>query len=161
MEVRQEQTATRPKPQPAPLPGARQENGARPSEQRSIPQLLRQLTDQVTTLFMKEMALARSEVRHAVSEAKVGVASVAAGGAVLFGGFLVLLFAAVAALALVVSTWLAALIVGGVTAIIGFIMLNVGKKKLEPSAFTPNRTAEQLRRDTAMAKSELGHGGSR
>jgi hypothetical protein len=129
-----------------------------PAQERSIPYLLRQLTDQVTTLFTKEMALARSELRHAVSQAKTGVGSVAAGALVTFGGFLVLLFAAVWALDLVLSTWLSALIVGAVTVIVGAIMLSMGKNRLEPSAFKPERTAEQLRRDQAMAKAELRHG---
>lgn len=137
---------------------ARQGDFGRHTEGRSIPHLLRQLTDQVTTLFTKEMALARSEVRHAVTQAKTGVGSVAAGALVTFGGFLVLLFAAVWALDLVLSTWLSALIVGAVTVIIGAIMLNMGKNRLEPSAFKPERTAEQLRRDQAMAKEELRHG---
>src|SRR5690606_16714286 len=92
-----------------------------PAQERSIPYLLRQLTDQVTTLFTKELALARSEVRHAVSHAKTGVGSVAAGALVTFGGFLVLLFAAVWALDLMLSTWLSALIVGAVTVIVGAI----------------------------------------
>lgn len=139
-------------------PAVRQGDFERHTEDRSIPHLLRQLTDQVTTLFTKEMALARSEVRHAVSQAKTGVGSVAAGALVTFGGFLVLLFAAVWALDLVLSTWLSALIVGAVTLIVGVIMLNVGKNRLEPSAFKPERTAEQLRRDQAMAKEELQHG---
>lgn len=141
--------------------GARHAAGSVAPEPRSIPHLLRQLTDQVTTLFTKEMALARSEVRHAVSQAKTGVGSVAVGALVTFGGFLVLLFAAVYALALVLSAWLSALIVGLVTVVIGAIMLNVGKNRLEPSAFKPERTAEQLRRDKSLAQSELEHGGSR
>lgn len=173
MEPRHEPSAKRPDYDHAaaimPAPGAVEEgNGPRPAvkqgdfararEDRSIPHLLRQLTDQVTTLFTKEMALARSEVRHAVTQAKTGVGSVAAGALITFGGFLVLLFAAVWALDLVLSTWLSALIVGGVTLIIGAIMLNMGKNRLEPSAFKPDRTVEQLRRDQAMAKEELQHG---
>lgn len=137
-------------PQPSPAPQHR--------ERESIPHLLRQLSDQITHLFTKEMALARSEVRQAVGRTKIGIGSVATGGAVLFGGFLVLLAAAVAGLTLVLSLWLAALIVGGVTAIVGAVMLGAGKKKLDASALKPDRTTESLHRDSDLVKTELEHG---
>ena len=112
--------------------------------------LLSQLIDEVTTLFRKEVALVRAEMSDAISQAKTGVTSVATGGAVLFAGLLVLLAAAVLGLSNVVEPWLAALIVGGIVLIVGFVMLQMGKKKLEPSAFKPERTQSSLRKDKEM-----------
>jgi hypothetical protein len=114
--------------------------------------LLSQLADELTTLLRKEAALARVELSDALSQAKTGITSVAAGGAVLFAGLLVLLAAAVLGLSNVLEPWLAALIVGAVVLIIGFVMLQMGKSKLEPSAFRPERTQSSLRKDKEMVQ---------
>lgn len=118
----------------------------------SMGALLKRLANDVATLFSKEMALARSEFSHAVGDAKRGAASLATGGAVLFAGFLFLLGAAFLGLSYVVEPWLSALIVGGVTALIGFIMVSSGKKKLQPRHFRMERTTESLHRDKEMAQ---------
>ncbi len=121
----------------------------------SIADLLRRLLDDASTLIHKELALVKTEVSEALSEAKVAAISMATGGAVLFAGILVLLAAAVLGLAHVVADWMAALIVGGIVAIIGFVMIQGGKKKLEPSAFKPDRTQNALRRDKEMMQRRM------
>jgi Putative Actinobacterial Holin-X, holin superfamily III len=124
-------------------------------ESQSTAGLFRQLFDEVSTLFRKEIALAKAELSEAVSEAKLAAISMASGGAVLFAGGLVLLAAAVLALAHVVPDWLAALIVGGIVAVIGFVMIQAGKKKLEPSALKPERTQDALRKDKEMVQRRM------
>jgi hypothetical protein len=113
----------------------------------STASLLRRLMDGVSTLFRKELALARSELSEAASAAKAGAMSIASGGLVLFAGFIILLLAIVYALAQFMSLWLSALIVGVVVMVIGFIMVQGGKKKLEPVSFKPERTAASLEKD--------------
>jgi len=118
----------------------------------SVTGLIKSLADDVTRLFSQEIALAKSEVATAVNHLKAGVLSLAIGLGVLFAGFIVLLFAAVAALSLVVVPWLAALIVGGVVALIGLILLLVAKKNLNPESMVPNRTIDSLKKDEAMVR---------
>jgi len=79
----------------------------------------------------------------------------ATGGAVLFAGILVLLQGAVFALAHIVSDWLAALIVGAAVPVIGFVMIQSGKKKLTPSALKPVRTQDSLRKDKEMVERRI------
>ena len=79
------------------------------------------------------------------------------GGAVAFMGAFFLLLAAVYGLSNVVEPWLAALIVGGVVTLVGIIMLATGKRKLEPDALAPRRTAAALRKDTQMIKGATQH----
>jgi predicted phage tail protein len=124
-------------------------------ESQSTAGLFRQLFDEVATLFRKEIALAKAELSEAVSEAKLAAISIASGGAVLFAGFLVLLAAAVLGLAHVVSDWLAALIVGGIVAAIGFVMVQSGKQKMETSTFKPERTQDALRKDKEMVERRM------
>jgi len=114
--------------------------------------LLSRLMGEVSTLFRKEIALAKAEVSEAASEAKAGAISLVAGGAILFAAVLVLLAAIVLLLAERMDPWLAALIVAVVVAVIGFVMIQSGKKKLDPSSFRPERTQDSLRKDKEMVQ---------
>lgn len=116
--------------------------------------LLRRLGDDLATLLRKELALATAEVSRGVDDLKTGLASVATAGAVLYAGFLVLLASAVLGLGQVMDLWLAALIVGAVVAIIGFVMLQAGRKKLSAASLRPERAQESLRRDREMLQRE-------
>jgi predicted phage tail protein len=118
----------------------------------SVPGLIRSLADDVTRLFAQEVALAKTEVSSAVRDIKAGMVSLAIGVGILFAGVFVLLFAAVDALALVVEPWLAGLIVGGVVAVIGLVLLMKAKKALNPEAMVPNRTIESLKKDEEMVR---------
>jgi uncharacterized membrane protein YqjE len=116
----------------------------------SVPRLLRHLVDDVAVLLRKELALAASEVSRSVDDAKKGISSLVGGGAVLYAGFIFLLLAATLGLAEVVEPWLAALIVGGVVAIIGLVMLQAGRKKMQAQNFSLDHTADSLRKDREM-----------
>jgi hypothetical protein len=138
----------------------RQHRGLRSVDSRdydSTPNLLRRLVDDVGTLFAQELALFKAETSRSVAELKTGATSVALGGAVLFLGGIFLLLAAVYGLSNVMDPWLAALIVGGVVTVIGIVMLATGRRKLEPTAMAPRRTAAALRKDTQMIKGVSHH----
>jgi hypothetical protein len=124
-------------------------------ESESAISLLRRLADEFSVLFRKEIALAKAEAFQAFSHVKTVAISIVSGGAVLFGGFLVLLAAAVLALGHVVSDWLAALIVGGMVSIIGFVIINFGKNKFDPSALKPERTQHALHQDKEMVERRM------
>ncbi|MFC3609228.1 phage holin family protein [Stutzerimonas tarimensis] len=113
----------------------------------SVGGLLRQLGREVPALFTKELALAKAEISDSLRATKAGVASVATGGAVLLGGFIILLLSAVYGLSNVVAPWLAALIVGAVVVVVGLVMVSAGKKKFEASSFKPDRTINSLNKD--------------
>ena len=117
--------------------------------------LLRQLMREVPALFTKELALAKAELQQNLATLKAGTAAVAAGAIVMLAGFVILLLAAVYALAMVVEPWLAALIVGAVTLVIGFIMLQSGKKRFEPTHLAPDRTLNAMQQDKDTLKRKL------
>jgi len=117
--------------------------------------LLRQLMREVPELFTKELALAKAELQHNLATLKAGTAAVAAGAIVMLAGFVILLLAAVYGLALVVEPWLAALIVGGVTVVIGFIMLQSGKKQFQPTHLAPDRTLHAMQQDKDTLKRKM------
>jgi hypothetical protein len=116
----------------------------------SVPTLLRSLAGDATTLTRKEVALARTEVRESISDLKTGIVSSAAGGGVMFAGFLFLMLSATMALATMMEAWLAALLVGGAVTLFGVILILTGKKKLEAENFRPDRTVKSMKKDQEM-----------
>lgn len=144
-----EQAAAR---QQAPQPEHRTPTAAE-KEHSSVPKLVRQLTSDVTSLFTKEISLARSEMRESVQEAKAGVVAMTGGGVVLLAGLIVLLMAGVYGLATVWPLWLSALVVGGVVAIIGAVMLKSGQSKIQPKSFKPERTIHEMEKDRESIQS--------
>lgn len=121
----------------------------------SIGGLLRQLTREVPELFTKELALAKAELQASLTTLKAGTAAVAGGAIVLLAGLIILLMAAVYGLGTVMQLWLAALIVGVITLIVGFVMLQSGKKQFEPSHFTPDRTLHAMQQDKDALKRKM------
>ncbi|UUD64643.1 phage holin family protein [Pseudomonas seleniipraecipitans] len=121
----------------------------------SIGALLRQLTREVPELFTKEVALAKAEMQESLATLKAGIAAVAGGAVVLLAGLVIVLMAAVYGLATVMQLWLSALIVGGVTLIIGLVMVKAGKKQFEPAHFTPDRTLHAVKQDNEALKRKV------
>ena len=113
----------------------------------SVGVLLRELAHEVPSLLTKEIALAKSEARETMRVTRAGVAAVATGGAVAMAGLIVLMFSAVYALAAVMQLWLAALIVGAVVMLIGYVMVRAGKHKFEAESIRPHRTLDALHKD--------------
>ena len=118
-----------------------------PDNDASVMGLLKQLTHEVPSLFTKELALAKAEFQASLNTLKAGIAGVAGGAMVLLAGFIILLMAVDHGLSTIMQPWLAALIVGAVVMIIGFIMVQSGKKQFEPSHFKPERTLDALNKD--------------
>ena len=127
------------------LPGNRPASA--PENDASVVGLLRQLSREVPALFTKEIALAKAELQASLTTLKAGIAGVAGGAIVLLAGFIILLMSAVYGLSMFMAPWLAALIVGVVVMIIGFTMLQSGKKQFEPSHFKPDRTLDAMNKD--------------
>jgi fatty acid desaturase len=126
-----------------------------PESNRPITALLSGLVDQTGLLVRQEMALFRAEMTEAMGRAGRGAAALAAGGACVFGGFLVLLAAGVLGLATVLPPWLAALIVGVVCLVLGALFLLLGRNRLNAEALRPRRTLRSLRENQIWIKEQV------
>ncbi len=123
---------------------------------RSLPELFGNLVNQLSTLFRKEVQLARAEVGEKVEQATGSVAMLAAGGVLLLAALMILLEVVVAFLAyLGIPVPWARLIVGVVVALIGYALVRSGMSGLKTSNLVPDRTVEQLSRDAAVAKEQV------
>jgi xanthine/uracil permease len=123
---------------------------------RSLVGLFSDLWRETQTLVHQETQLAKTEISQKVSQVATGAGEIAAGGLVLFSGFLVLLFAAVGALELLIASehaiWLAPLIVGVIVMIVGYLLLSRGRKQMQAESLAPERAIESLQQDARLAK---------
>jgi len=127
-------------------------------EDRSVLQLLRDITREATALLEDEVNLARREVSERIGSLGNGMSHLVIGALVFFAGLMVLLDAVVVALAQVFppqQLWLAPLLVGGLVLIVGAILLANGRRKLDPANLKPQRTLDESRRDRNMIKEKL------
>jgi MFS family permease len=122
-------------------------------EDRPIGDLVRQLSDQTTTLVRQEIELAKAEMT--AKGKQVGMGAGAFGGAGLFGLYAVGAITAclILALSTAVAGWLAALIVGVVYAAIAGVLALIGKKKTQAGAPpVPERAISSTKEDVEWAK---------
>ena len=130
-----------------------------PEQDRSLVGLFSDLWRETQTLVHQEAQLAKAELSEKVSQVTTGAGEIAAGGAVLFAGFIVLLFAAVGALQLMIPSehaiWIAPLVVGVAVMIVGYVVLSRGRKQLQADNMMPERTLQSLQRDARLAKEHV------
>lgn len=123
--------------------------------ERSLGELFSELSQETSTLFRKEVQLAKAEISGKASQAGKNAGLLIGGGAVAYAGFLILLLAAVFGLAEVMPEWLAALIVGIVVAGIGFVLAQKGMSDLKEINPAPQRTIETLKEDKEWLKEQV------
>lgn len=120
-------------------------DGSRDVGNVSVGELIGEVTRDLSTLMRQELELAKAEVKQEVT--KTGKAAGMLGGAG-FAGYMVLLFASIAAwwgLANVMAKGWAALIVTGIWAVIGAVLFAVGRRQLREVNPKPERTVETVR----------------
>lgn len=115
-------------------------------DNRSLGELLSELSQETATLVRKEVELARIEMTANLRSAAADAGIAAAGGALAHAGLLVLVAAIVIGLAqLGLTPWLSALVVAALTIIIGYVLVNRGLSNLRRTNVTPTQTIETLK----------------
>ena len=123
---------------------------------RTIPNLVSDLVQQLSTLVRTEGKLLRSELNESAHRVGNGAMEVAAGALLLLAALIVLLQALIVALVnLGLGAGWASLLVGVVVAAIGAILIKRGTSNMSPSELAPTRTAEQLRKDADLAQEQV------
>ena len=116
------------------------------SDERSLGELLSELSRETGVLIRKEVELATTEMTAKAKKASADAGMVAVGGALGHAGLLVLLAAAVIAMTeLGISAWLSAVIVGLLTVGVGYLLANRGMARLRRSSMAPTETVETLK----------------
>jgi hypothetical protein len=126
------------------------------TDDRSLKDLLADLTESITTLFRKEIQLARAETSEKITQVGVAIGAIAGGGILALAALIILLQALVIGLTEVgVPAGWAALIVGVVVAIIAYVLIHKGTNDLKGANLAPNRTVDSLRRDAQVVKEQV------
>jgi hypothetical protein len=118
----------------------------------SLGALVGGIANDVQDLVRGEIALARSELERKF-ERFVAAAIWILGGALLgFAGLVVALQGVAASLALAMPVWLAFLIVGFATIVIGAAFAKSGLARMSVKSLTPDRTVVNLQKDAHLIK---------
>jgi len=124
-------------------------------DDRSLGDLFAELTRETSKLVRQEVALAKTEMTQKASAVGKDIGFLAAGGAVLYAGFLALLAAVILALVgLGLPAWVAALVVGLVVAGVGGYLVQRGLTALRRTNMAPQQTLDTLKEDTEWAKQQ-------
>ena len=119
---------------------------ANKTDDRSLGELLAELSRETGVLVRKEVELATTEMSAKLKVAAAQAGVVAAGGALAHAGLLVLLAAIVIGLVEVgVPAWLAAFIVAIAVMVAGYVMVNRGLANMRSTSLTPVQTMETLK----------------
>jgi hypothetical protein len=132
-------------------------------EERSIVQLLRELTTETRNLLKQEVDLAKTEMTEKAARVGANLGSLAVGGAVVFLGALALLAAVVYGLTSILShlmslgiaVWLAPLVVGGALAAVGWSMVKKSLGTLKHESLAPQKTTQSLQENKAWLKEKI------
>lgn len=116
-------------------------------------ELVSRLSEQVSHLVRDELRLAQAELKQKGKRAGIGAGLTGAAGVISLFGLGVLVAAVIAALALALSVWAAALIVGGVLLLLagGLALAGIGQvKRATPP--TPDQAIASTKRDIETVK---------
>ena len=120
-----------------------------------MPELMRAIATDTSTLVRKEVELARREIMEAVTARLKAAGAMAAAGVM---ALMVLAFggaAAASALEGSVSAWAARLIVAGGFLLMAAVAVMVGMARAKRPSLAPEKTVETVKEDVEWAKAQL------
>jgi uncharacterized membrane protein YqjE len=123
---------------------------------RSLGELLKQLSQETTQLVHQELELAKAELQEKGKQAGAGAGMFGGAGALGLAALGALTACFILALDLIMPAWLAALIVAVVYGIIAFILVKQGQAKIKQATPpVPEQTIETVKEDVEWAKTQM------
>lgn len=127
----------------------------RDAPDRTIGQLVAQVTADLSFLIQKEIELAKTEMATAFATIGKGGGMLAAAGVLALYAFGLLLTTLALVIAIWLPVWAGFLIVGLVLVIIAAILALIGRRNLEQAKPQPERAIAQAKETVATLKSAL------
>jgi Putative Actinobacterial Holin-X, holin superfamily III len=126
---------------------------------RSIAELLKQLSDQTSTLVRQELDLAKAELTAKAKQAGKGAGMFGGAGILGLYGVGALTACVILALSTAMAGWLAALIVAVVYCAIAGVLALTGKNKVQEAVPpVPEQTVESVKEDVQWTKQRAQEG---
>ena len=124
------------------------------TDQRSLGEVVSDLSTDLSTLMKQEVALAKAELKEEVAKVRKGAGMLGGAG---FAGWFLVLFSSLA-LMFLLDNWLpieaAALITAGVWAVIATVLAVIGRKELQEANPQLPLTQQTLKEDVQWAKAQ-------
>jgi len=121
--------------------------------QQPVGDLLKQLSQETTTLVKQELELAKAEMSEKGKQAGKGAGMLGGSGVAALLMLGALTATLIAALDTAMQTWLAALIVTALWAVVAGVLALTGKNRLkEATPPAPEQTQQSVKEDVAWAK---------
>jgi uncharacterized membrane protein YqjE len=122
---------------------------------RSLGELLKQLSEQTTKLVHQELELAKAELTQKGKQAGAGAGMFGGAGAIGLAALGALTACFILALNAVMPAWLAALLVAVGYGIIAFVLVKQGQAKIKAAGPpVPEQTIETVKEDVGWAKTQ-------
>lgn len=126
---------------------------------RPIGVLLRELGDEIAMLVRSEIALAKVELIEKLKPARASAGMFGATALFGLGAFGALTTFLIALISLELQVWASALIVAVLYAIVAYVLVQMGKKKLQEAApLAPEQTAQSVKEDIEWVKTRTKSG---
>ena len=124
--------------------------------ERSMGELLRQLSEQTTRLVHQELELAKAELQQKGKEAGAGAGLFGGAGALGLAALGALTACFILALNAIMPAWLAALLVAVIYGIIAFVLVKQGQARMKRATPpVPTQTIETVKEDVEWAKTQM------
>jgi hypothetical protein len=124
--------------------------------ERGIGELVKDLASQTSTLVRQEIQLAQAEVTQKGKVAGKGAGLLAGAGVFGLLALGALTAGLIALLDKAMATWVAALIVMALWAIVAFVLAKAGQKALQQATPPAPQTVETVKEDIQWAKTQTG-----
>jgi methylase of polypeptide subunit release factors len=123
---------------------------------RSLGELLKQLSEQTTRLVHQELELAKAELQQKGKQAGQGAGMFGGAGAIGLAALGALTACFILALDIIMPAWLAALIVAVVYGIVAFVLVKQGQARMKRATPpVPEQTIETVKEDVEWAKTQM------
>jgi hypothetical protein len=130
--------------------------GAEDLRDRSLGELLKQLSEETTRLVHQELELAKAELTEKGKQAGAGAGLFGGAGALGLAALGALTACFILALNAVMPAWLAALVVAVVYGIIAFVLVKQGQARIKRATPpVPEQTIETVKEDVEWAKTQM------
>ena len=126
------------------------------SDNRSLGQIVKELTADISTLFRSEIALLKLEIKDTVAKLGGGAAMFAGAAFVaLFGVAFLFVTITLGLVALGVPAWVSSLVVTVVLFVVAGVLAMMGKKKFSQVNFVPSESVQQIKADVEAIKADF------
>lgn len=130
-------------------------NENRAMENKPLGDLFSDLASEMSELVRKEVALAKVEVGQKAKFVGKNIGYLVVGGSVAYAAMLTIIAGIVMLLDKVMPDWGAALLVGIVVGVVGWLLISKARAALQATDMTPQQTVESLKEDAAWVKQQI------